>query len=136
MVTPSLSLNDVMCKWILACGNHLAQMFCMCFADEDQPAAAGAGTENEPHLQPTVLPDPDAEPGDPPGVAHEGEPEDEGELCASVFRGLVFFLAREVPQEALLLIIRAFGGNAGWQGHGSPFEEGDESITHQVQTRT
>lgn len=72
-------------------------------------------------------------PQDDDATAHaEGEPADEGELCASIFRGLVFFLAREVPQEALLLVIRAFGGTAGWQGAGSPFGEQDEAITHQV----
>ena len=47
-------------------------------------------------------------------------------------QGLVFFLGREVPQEQLLLIIRAFGGEAGWDGEGSPLAEGDERITHQV----
>ena len=58
--------------------------------------------------------------------------EEEADLCASIFKGLVFYLAREVPQEALLLVIRAFGGTAGWQGEGSPVTEDDESITHQV----
>ena len=58
--------------------------------------------------------------------------EEEADLCASIFKGLVFYLAREVPQEALLLVIRAFGGTAGWQGEGSPITETDESITHQV----
>lgn len=47
-------------------------------------------------------------------------------------QGLVFFLGREVPREQLLLIIRAFGGEAGWDGEGSPLAEGDERITHQV----
>ena len=53
-------------------------------------------------------------------------------MCASVFRGLVFYLAREAPREALLLVIRAFGGTVGWQGEGSPLAEDDSSITHQV----
>lgn len=44
----------------------------------------------------------------------------------------MFFLGREVPREQLLLIIRAFGGEAGWDGDGSPLSEGDERITHQV----
>lgn len=47
-------------------------------------------------------------------------------------RGLVFFLGREVPQEQLLVVIRAFGGQVGWDGEESPFQEGDSSITHQV----
>eukprot|EP00898_Chlorokybus_atmophyticus_P005915 jgi/Chlat1/6324/Chrsp44S05895 len=52
-----------------------------------------------------------------------------------LFSGLVFFLAREVPREALLFVIRAFGGTVGWQGEGSPFDESDTSITHQVVDR-
>lgn len=47
-------------------------------------------------------------------------------------QGLVFFLGREVPREHLLLVIRAFGGEAGWEGEGSPLAEADERITHQV----
>ena len=47
-------------------------------------------------------------------------------------QGLVFYLGREVPREQLLLVIRAFGGEAGWAGEGSPLQEGDERITHQA----
>ncbi len=32
--------------------------------------------------------------------------DDESALCEALFRGLVFFLGREVPREALLLVIR------------------------------
>ena len=32
--------------------------------------------------------------------------DDEASLCGALFRGLVFFLGREVPREALLLVIR------------------------------
>ena len=39
---------------------------------------------------------------------------------------------REVPQEQLLLVIRSFGGIAAWAGEGSPLDEADDSITHQV----
>jgi hypothetical protein len=49
-----------------------------------------------------------------------------------LLQGLVFFLGREVPREQLLLVVRAFGGEAGWDGEGSPLSEGDERITHQV----
>lgn len=44
----------------------------------------------------------------------------------------MFFLGREVPREQLLLVVRSFGGEAGWDGEGSPIREGDERITHQV----
>lgn len=66
------------------------------------------------------------------GGAAEVDPDDEAGVCGSLFRGLVFFLGREVPREALLLVIRSFGGAVGWQGEGSPIEESDKSITHQV----
>jgi pescadillo protein len=32
--------------------------------------------------------------------------DDDGEICSCLFKGLVFFLAREVPREPLLFIIR------------------------------
>lgn len=57
---------------------------------------------------------------------------DEGEICSSLFRGLKFFLGREVPKEQLSLVIRSFGGTVGWDGEGSPFEETDAGITHHV----
>lgn len=60
--------------------------------------------------------------------------DDEAGICERLFRGLVFFLGREVPQEQLLFVIRAFGGTVAWHGAGSPMEEGDERITHQVGT--
>ena len=47
-------------------------------------------------------------------------------------RGLVFFMGREVPGEQLLLVIRSFGGQVGWDGEESPLKEDDPSITHQV----
>jgi hypothetical protein len=47
-------------------------------------------------------------------------------------QGLVFFLGREVPREQLLFVIRAFGGEAAWDGEGSPYTEAHEAITHQV----
>ena len=47
-------------------------------------------------------------------------------------RGLVFYMGREVPREQLLLVIRSFGGQVGWEGEESPFKEDDPSITHQV----
>ncbi|KAK9822243.1 hypothetical protein WJX81_005392 [Elliptochloris bilobata] len=76
---------------------------------------------------------------DPPttvaGGAAAADPDDEAAVCGALFRGLVFFLGREVPRETLLLAIRAFGGTAGWAGEGSPIEESNEAITHQVVDR-
>ena len=57
---------------------------------------------------------------------------DDAAVCGALFRGLVFYLGREVPREPLLLVLRAFGGVVGWEGDGSPLQESDEAITHQV----
>lgn len=66
-----------------------------------------------------------------PGV----DPSDEAAVCGSLFRGRVFFLGREVPREPLMLVIRAFGGVAAWDGDGSPHAETDEAVTHQIVDR-
>lgn len=57
---------------------------------------------------------------------------DEDSICSSLFKGMKFFLGREVPREQLSLVIQSFGGVVGWDGEGSPFDEMDERITHQV----
>ena len=69
---------------------------------------------------------------DPSLVGGASDVADEGEICSSLFRGLKFFLGREVPKEQLSLVIRSFGGAVGWDGEGSPFEETDAGITHHV----
>ena len=66
------------------------------------------------------------------GGALRVQDNDDAAICERLFRGLVFFLGREVPREQLLFVIRAFGGVVGWQGEGSPLQESDDSITHQV----
>ncbi len=58
--------------------------------------------------------------------------DDEASVCGALFSGLVFFLAREVPREPLLFVVRAFGGTVAWAGEGSPMQEADERITHQA----
>ena len=65
-------------------------------------------------------------------TAEAADADDEGAVCGALFRGLVFFLGREVPREALLLVLRSFGGAVGWDGAGSPLQERDDAITHQV----
>ena len=66
------------------------------------------------------------------GGALAVDADDDAAVCGALFRGLVFYLGREVPREPLLLVLRAFGGSVGWEGDGSPLQEADESITHQV----
>jgi hypothetical protein len=64
-----------------------------------------------------------------------GSPVSEQAVCALLFKGLIVWLAREVPREVLMLLVRAFGGVACWDGPGSPYAEGDEAITHAVVDR-
>ena len=70
------------------------------------------------------------------GGALRAQDGDEAAICERLFKGLVFFLGREVPREQLLFVIRAFGGVVAWQGEGSPLQESDESITHQVNSKS
>ncbi|CAK0758348.1 hypothetical protein CVIRNUC_002613 [Coccomyxa viridis] len=77
----------------------------------------------------------EASPAAAAGGAAAADEDDEASLCGALLRGFVFFLGREVPREALLLIIRSFGGTVGWDGDGSPIREYDESISHQVVDR-
>ncbi|KAL0055526.1 hypothetical protein WJX82_001523 [Trebouxia sp. C0006] len=69
------------------------------------------------------------------GGALRVQDDDEAGICERLFKGLVFFLGREVPREQLLFVIRAFGGVVAWQGEGSPMDESDERITHQIVDR-
>lgn len=42
------------------------------------------------------------------------DPDDDAALCSVLLEGCVFFLAREVPREPLLFMIRWVGGVGGW----------------------
>ncbi|KAI8594214.1 hypothetical protein EDD21DRAFT_103872, partial [Dissophora ornata] len=56
----------------------------------------------------------------------------------SLFSNSYIFLSREVPRYSLEFILRACGGNVGWDsvlGEGSPFDENDDRITHQISDR-
>ena len=48
----------------------------------------------------------EASPAAAAGGAAAADEDDEASLCGALLRGFVFFLGREVPREALLLIIR------------------------------
>lgn len=53
----------------------------------------------------------------------------------NLFKGLKFFINREVPREPLVFIIRSFGGKVSWDKNsfiGATFDENDETITHQI----
>lgn len=56
----------------------------------------------------------------------------------NLFKGCVFWLSREVPRYSLEFVIRALGGEVGWDasaGAGSPFAEDDPRITHHIVDR-
>jgi pescadillo len=74
-------------------------------------------------------------PGAPTVAAPAPAPSSDAEACARLFRGLTFYLAREVPREPLLLVIRSFGGAVAWEGPGSPLPADDPAITHTVMDR-
>lgn len=65
----------------------------------------------------------------------EDEDDEETKACKTLFKNMKFFLSREVPRESLLFAIPAFGGVVSWEGEGSPFNESDQSITHQIVDR-
>jgi len=53
----------------------------------------------------------------------------------TLFKGLKFFLGREIPKEPLVFMIRAFGGQVSWDNTaapGSTFTVDEASITHQI----
>ncbi|KAL3613995.1 hypothetical protein CASFOL_042069 [Castilleja foliolosa] len=64
------------------------------------------------------------------------EDDSETQECKNLFRNMKFFLNREVPRESLLFIIPAFGGTVSWEGEGGPFDESDNTVTHQVVDRS
>lgn len=56
----------------------------------------------------------------------------------TMFKGLKFFINREVPREPLVFIIRCFGGEVSWDRDyfvGATFDETDESIAYQIVDR-
>lgn len=56
----------------------------------------------------------------------------------TLFKGLKFFINREVPREPLVILIRSFGGKVSWDSSifpGATFNETDETITHQIVDR-
>ncbi|KOB69347.1 Uncharacterized protein OBRU01_16960 [Operophtera brumata] len=56
----------------------------------------------------------------------------------TMFKGLKFFINREVPREPLVFIIRCFGGEVSWdKDHfvGATFDETDESVAYQIVDR-
>ena len=60
------------------------------------------------------------------------------EKQSNLFKGLKFYLGREIPREPLVFMIRAVGGEVSWDssvGVGATFPVSDPTITHQVMDR-
>ena len=56
----------------------------------------------------------------------------------TLFKGLKFFLNREVPREQFAFVIRCFSGNVSWDKDvavGSTYQEDDPTITHHIVDR-
>uniref|UniRef100_A0A1I8N486 Pescadillo homolog n=1 Tax=Musca domestica TaxID=7370 RepID=A0A1I8N486_MUSDO len=56
----------------------------------------------------------------------------------TLFKGLKFFINREVPREPLVILLRSFGAKVSWDSTifpGATFDETDETITHQIVDR-
>ncbi|XP_014097040.2 pescadillo homolog isoform X1 [Bactrocera oleae] len=56
----------------------------------------------------------------------------------SLFKGLKFYINREVPREPIVILIRSFGGKISWDSTvfvGATYDESDETITHQIVDR-
>nr|SVE89855.1 EOG090X05E6 [Daphnia sinensis]SVE90483.1 EOG090X05E6 [Daphnia sinensis] len=60
------------------------------------------------------------------------------ERLKSLFKGLKFFISREVPRESVVFVIRSCDGEVSWDPSifaGATYDETDESITHQIVDR-
>ena len=56
---------------------------------------------------------------------------------ANLFNGLTFLIKRECPREAMVFIVKSFGGEVCWEGEGSPIDINEEKdkITHVIMDR-
>ncbi|RKP23563.1 Pescadillo N-terminus-domain-containing protein [Syncephalis pseudoplumigaleata] len=61
-----------------------------------------------------------------------------GQDRGQLFAKCIFYLSREVPRNSLEFVVRACGGQVGWDailGAGSQVSEGDDRVTHHVSDR-
>ncbi|XP_013408166.1 pescadillo homolog [Lingula anatina] len=76
---------------------------------------------------------------DDPDIIEQAKVEQEKlKKFQNLFKGLKFFLNREVPRETLVFVIRSFGGEVSWDktvAVGATYSETDETITHQIVDR-
>ena len=102
--------------------------------DEDEEAAAAKGAGSDCEGEGDDDNDDDAAMEDAIAEAAGLDPvqREDAKTCSTLFKGLVFFLNREVPRDMMVFIIRSFGGEVCWDGEGSPYDEKDGGVTHHV----
>ncbi|XP_022124200.2 pescadillo homolog [Pieris rapae] len=75
---------------------------------------------------------------DPLKIEEARKEAEQVKVLKNLFKGLKFFINREVPREPLVFIIRCFGGEVSWDREhfvGATFDEADESIAYQIVDR-
>ncbi|KAF9156140.1 mRNA-binding ribosome synthesis protein nop7 [Mortierella sp. AD010] len=109
--------------------------------DESMNGVSGSGSDNaEDTLDefPTPLPNADGSSSNTVTFMDIQKASQNLTQFQSLFSNCYIFLSREVPRYSLEFVLRAYGGNVGWDavlGEGSPFDENDERITHQISDR-
>ncbi|KAL4714573.1 hypothetical protein ACJJTC_006619 [Scirpophaga incertulas] len=79
-----------------------------------------------------------AEGEDPQKLEEAKQEAEKVKKLKTMFKGLKFYINREVPREPLVFIIRCFGGEVSWdKDHfvGATFDESDESIAYHIVDR-
>jgi pescadillo protein len=102
--------------------------------DEDEDAAAQDGDISSV----PVLAAETSDPSETLPTLQDAAPDSASSPKANLFKDLVFYLSREVPRHSLEFIIRACGGQVGWDptcGGGSTIKEDDPRITHHIVDR-
>lgn len=75
---------------------------------------------------------------DPQKIEEKKQEAERIKKLKTLFKGLKFFINREVPREPLVFMIRSFGGEVSWDKNcflGATFNESDETITHHIVDR-
>ncbi|XP_041977845.1 pescadillo homolog [Aricia agestis] len=80
----------------------------------------------------------DTDDKDPEKLEEARQEQEKVKKLKTLFKGVKFFINREVPREPLVFIIRCFGGEVSWDRNlfvGATFDESDESIAYQIVDR-
>lgn len=75
---------------------------------------------------------------DPQKLEEAKKEADKVKNLKTMFNGLKFFINREVPREAMVFLIKSFGGEVSWDKLlfvGATYDENDETITHHIVDR-